>query len=208
MLAYLPFHVSTIDSQGERFLYWPSAFPTIAVVVALYGILGDGRRLRLLLATIVVLAAAALWQQNQNWRVAASISASVVADACTLAEANDTLIVMNLPDNVNGAYALRNGLWHAVQLFCPQPRASLSVAILSTHGVASAADGAVLQRREGGYDVRAPQLFVQKPVVAKGMAGYLSVPQATADSFRLNVGRLPEQSQIVYYAAGRLRPAP
>lgn len=207
-LAYLPFHVSTIDSQGERFLYWPSAFLTIAVVVALYGILGNGRRLYLLLAAVVLLSAAALYQQNQNWRVAAGISESVVADACALAEMNDTLIVLNLPDNVKGAYVLRNGIWHAVQLFCPPPRASLSVVILSTHGVASAADVANIQRRDGGYSVQAPQPFVQQPVVAKGMAGYLDTSSATGDGFRLNVGRLPERTRIVYYTAGRLWPAP
>ncbi len=208
-LPYLPFHVATIDSQGERFLYWPGAFLTMGAVCALYGVLGDGRRLRLLMAGIVLVSAVALYQRNRNWSVAATVTRQVIADACTLAEGQDTLIVANLADNVNGAYVLRNGLWHALQLFCPQNGLGADVVALSTHGIAGAAEPANVRALGGGaYDIAVARSFVQRPLIPRSLVGSLSITGSSENSYRLNVSRLPDRSRLVFYSAGRLQAAP
>lgn len=207
-LPYLPFHVAITDTQGERYLYWPGAFLIMAMVVFLRNLLGNGRSLRVSLAAVIVASAIVLFRHNQNWSEAAGITENVVSDVCALG-GTDMIVIANVADNVRGAFVLHNGLWYALQLFCPETARGRDVAVLSTHAVAGAADAVTVHRvNTAMLEVRVPGPFIQRPAVSGRPARVLAVTDVTERSYRLSVNDETDRPLIVFYSAGRMQRAP
>ena len=110
--------VSLQDHQGERFLYFPSVFVIMIVTIILSTILWKNQYLLLVSITLlIVLFSHRLYSSNNNWKIAGQISQQIIKDINSIATDN-SLFIINIPDNFNGAYIYRNGLYPATQLFC------------------------------------------------------------------------------------------
>ncbi len=112
--------ISLTDSQSDRYAYLPSIFLIILVVLFIKTVFRKKRYSIVLLTIITSLYSYALVQANVNWKIAGTISQDIVNklvgyDKC------DHLFVINIPDNLNGAYIFRNGLDYAIPLFMPAP---------------------------------------------------------------------------------------
>lgn len=115
LLPVINLSAHLVDTQGERFVYSASAFGAILVVTLLGYLLESRRFLMLILACILVAYAASLLRSNHNWKRASGIAESVVASLGAVVDARD-IYVLNLPDNIGGAYVFRNGLNEAAAL--------------------------------------------------------------------------------------------
>ena len=108
---------SLFDMQGERLLYLPSVFASLAAAQLLL----SGSRWRWLGGAALLLfagySATSLWSKSASWCRASKMAESIVAMADELPRETGKVIV-NLPDHYRGAYVFRNG-FAAVGPFLP-----------------------------------------------------------------------------------------
>lgn len=108
--------VALFETQNERFLYLPSAFACI-IVASLVAVVFDRSRLvqnGVLMLFVLVFALALQWV-NTRWITASTLSKDI-ADEISRMDL-DSVVVLNVPDNYQGAYVFHNGLYEAVTLF-------------------------------------------------------------------------------------------
>lgn len=122
LLPILSLTVPMLSTDGERFLYFPSAFLVIAAVALLRLGLRGAWVQRTALALLLVFYVVMLGYSNQNWRQAGKLTAQIVAQL-RQEPAEPPLLLANLPDSIGGAFVFRNGLEAALQLFDETPRA-------------------------------------------------------------------------------------
>jgi len=214
MLALLPtvgLSVSAWDSQGTRFLYFPSALFAVTLVVALVRVLGN-RRAAVVAAVLVIASGVWSWRVNENWREAGSIARSVVSDM-RRAGASGRLVVLNVPDSVRGAYVFRNGIGDAAAMFC-EGRASGDVAAISCHPVSGEAEEFPLGEEPGGrFLIRVPEgrsVSFCPPFRKEGTAGELAEFEIAPEGIRFRLLDADARGARSYfsYSEGGLRAVP
>lgn len=150
LLPVINLRISPLDTQGERFIYWPSVFASMLSVYLAF-ILLRGRRWRLvLLLCVLVLYSVSLYRTNQTWREAAELSRSISRELAHSASNERRLIVINAPDNLRGVPVFHNGLEEALRLFQKGVWAE-ALGVLSLHGIQSLNDGAELKMEGEGF---------------------------------------------------------
>lgn len=107
------FGISTRTTEGDRLLYFPSVF--LVMLIANYLLLLKKRIFR----TLAFGATAAyflffLWVNNQRWEKASRASDSIIR-AVERNDDKETLLI-NLPDELEGAFVFRNGFYKALLL--------------------------------------------------------------------------------------------
>lgn len=129
LLPVLSLSVSLLGSEGERFLYFPSAFAVLAAVALLRFGLRSRWAQRAVFTLLLLFHVAALGYANHNWQAAGQLTEQLVAQ---LREepAAPPLLLANLPDSIGGAFVFRNGIESALRLFDQTPRA---VFVLTLH---------------------------------------------------------------------------
>ena len=128
--------VSTINTQGERFLYFPSAFAAMGMAFIL--VQAPGLRYAGLRAAAIyaVVCAYFLVSQNLVWREAGTLSERLARGVTATAESTtQPVIVVNVPADLRGAYVYQNGLPDAVELL--RTGESAPVRVLSAHSIQS-----------------------------------------------------------------------
>lgn len=106
--------VSTRTSESDRFLYLPSAFLCILVVLVLSSLLRSGARI-FVFGAIIIASLAGLMNGQTDW-VAASRTIRRVIAATPEPPAGGRLFVHGLPGDHNGAFIFRHG-FHGALLF-------------------------------------------------------------------------------------------
>ncbi len=105
------------SSQGERFLYLPSVFLLILAVRVTRRTSLSARPIgKILAAGLIVSCLFSLWSSNRNWRDAGILAEAVVRGP----KPATNVVLVNAPDNLNGAYVFRNGLAAAFSLLRPE----------------------------------------------------------------------------------------
>jgi hypothetical protein len=116
LLALMPamaFGVSTRTSEGDRVLYFPSCFLCILISALLFFFVTRARR-RLLFGGIAAIGGIIfISMNNRNW-VVASRTASTVLD--TLRAAPGRVVLVNAPDEWEGAYIFRNNFKEGLEV--------------------------------------------------------------------------------------------
>jgi protein O-mannosyl-transferase len=132
LIPVLQMRVSLVNTQGERFLYLPSAFLCMALATLLV------RRIRSL--PVLLGAAAALLsfysfslvRENRDWQAAGAIYSRVVEELGVMAPGRP-VVLLNLPDHLNGAYLFRNGLDEACRMeLADRAPSRITVAVFHT----------------------------------------------------------------------------
>ncbi|MCZ6574321.1 MAG: glycosyltransferase family 39 protein [Planctomycetota bacterium] len=111
----LPLALSMVDTQGDRFLYLPSAFGCLALAYMLSVIVPQPRRFAICAGAVAAVFLAALLSLNENWRTASELARRTLTQTAQ-ADLPPRTLFLTVPDNYRGAYVFRNGLWAALRL--------------------------------------------------------------------------------------------
>ncbi len=121
-LALAPVTVFTSATQttlrtltDERLVYFPSVFAALLTAILLALVIRDRRTLIGVSVALLVFYGGMLIYANRQWQRAADLAEEIVQSFGVYAP-NDEVIVLVVPDNLNGAYVLRNGLAAALDL--------------------------------------------------------------------------------------------
>ncbi len=114
LIPVLSLAIGVMDTQSERYLYFPGVFAVIGLVALARRALGTGAA-GWFLAALTVVSAAGLYSTSRRWDAAAGLSRRLSAEAARLEASSD--VIINLPDHYRGAYVFRNGLEEACTVF-------------------------------------------------------------------------------------------
>ncbi len=149
--------VSTVNTQGDRFLYFPSVFAAIGVTLFLVQVF---KRRYVGVAAIVTYTIVCFGFLSSNiydvWRQAGLLSEEIAREVTATAEtAHAPVIVVNVPADLRGAYVFQNGLPEAVGLLSNTDTAS-RVHALSAHSIQSIGEAVDVQwsQSERTFEVR------------------------------------------------------
>jgi protein O-mannosyl-transferase len=116
LLPVINLRLALYETQGERFLYLPTVFSCLWATYLLAILVGRQRILFVILFCILAFYSTTLYQTNQRWRMAAGLSKTIVDDLSHAAN-TDRLIIVNVPDNLQGVPVFHNGLPEAMEYF-------------------------------------------------------------------------------------------
>lgn len=209
LLPVLSLSVSLLGSEGERFLYFPSAFLVIAVVALLrFGLRGAATQ-RLALALLQVFYVAMLGYSNHNWHKAGALSERIITQL-QQEPAEPPLLLTNLPDNIGGAFVLRNGVEAALRLFAAAPPV---VSALSVHTLIGPADAVAVTATAEAQAVRLsiellePRAYffaTATPPPASRLHGDYTVPVQEPRRCTFVVRGVAPPFALRYYSGGEL----
>lgn len=200
--------ISLITTQGERFIYLPSLLFSILIVVVCDYIIKKRRYFTIVFLCLFLLYGASMYLSNKNWRTAGSISKQIVYSLNAIEEA-DRLFIINLPDNIHGAYIYRNGIREALNLFGDTDQFK-NIITISFNNVYDIEDEVDVQERFGIYSIRLlnPRaLFIRfsTPQEADKDSGYFDISNVEKRRFDLKLKELTNNDKVVYYSAGAMK---
>ncbi|HVG28243.1 MAG TPA: hypothetical protein VM864_00845 [Pyrinomonadaceae bacterium] len=202
LLPTINLRVDVYTTQGERYLYLPTAFSSVALALAL----ARARRQRLALAAascLLVFYAAALWQTNRIWRQASDLSRSIVEDIGGQAGGGASVYVLNAPDTLRGVHLYRNGIAESVALFLPAKQVA-SVNVLSWHTLLTPLDRVELSADPAGYKLTLadPRATFERVDAAPPC---VSLSGRSRNELRLRLEGCPPTVKVFYFGEGRMR---
>ena len=170
--------VSWVDTQGERFLYLPSVFVAMGITFLAARVIGNRRTWLGATTLLVLFYASSLVNSNRAWREAGQLSRRIVTDIA--AAGGSQTVVVNVPDNIRGAYVYRNGLKDALDMTAAAEPRQLWIA--GFHSVGSK----------------------DEPIAVEGDGGTLSVNLLTGSERFVGFGSLPVCAQFVSRSSSSL----
>jgi protein O-mannosyl-transferase len=196
--------INVFDTQGERFLYLPSAFYAPALAYLCAWAHGEGRRAALraaALASLLVFYAASLWATNRNWGEAARLSKSIAGELAAHST-RDAVLLLNAPDNLRGAYVYRNGLGRALLSFQsakPIGRAH----VVAWSGLRTPLERFELSEEAGAYTLRPSggATGFERAGETLDCAREVSI---SADVLRVRPGGCAEVFDVFYFSEGKI----
>lgn len=129
LLPVITLGIDTHDTEGERYLYFPSVFLIIAIVFWMHIVFRQLRKMLLCFFGIFLYFISFLIISNQNWHNAGKIIQRITGNAAQFNSAGNVYII-DLPDNLNGAYIFRNGFKEAL-LMLQKPVTTGKIIVLS-----------------------------------------------------------------------------
>lgn len=137
LLPALTMPASLFSMEGERHLYMPSLFLCSLLPLMFLAVSRSLKIMVWLTCLLIISEGLALGVSNGRWVTAAHLSKEI-AEAVSHLDPQTTLVV-NVPDNFQGAYIFRNGLTQAATYFVGKPKTHY-YQILSRHEVHSLKD--------------------------------------------------------------------
>ena len=151
LLPVITMGISVFDTSGERFVYLPSIFTSIALAYIVTFI--SNRKLWMLtISCLLIFYSANLHRSNQRWREAANLSKSILNDLTSLSR-HDVLVVINAPGDLRGMPVYQNGLERALRTF-QRSRKITHIIVVSYHSLLSTTDVIELVREENRFRIR------------------------------------------------------
>lgn len=137
LLPVMTLKVSIFDTLSERFLYLPSAFASIFLVAGVISMIPNKTASTIVLSILIVLEFSALQWINTRWNTAGKLSQQIASEVSLVNP--DSTVILNVPNNVQGAYVFRSGLNEASTVFLGMERGN-EYRIISTHSLYSISD--------------------------------------------------------------------
>ncbi len=144
--------INVFDTSGERFVYLPSIFTSIAIAYISTVFISHPKLWMLTIFCLLVFYSASLHKSNLRWREAASLSKSILDDVVSLSRHTDILI-LNAPDDLRGVPVYRNGLEQALRTFQRSIKIS-RVAVVSSHSLPSTVGVVGVVRESKRFSIR------------------------------------------------------
>lgn len=155
----LPLNIAIATPESERFIYLPSAF---ALLLLVWFLGSTFRRSWLITAIVLVYSVGNAWaldRINRRWETAAMITRGITSSFGEIVrehgQSGRPVFVLNVPDNVRGAFVYRRGFHDSLRLTAPAEAAKISrTEVLSVYSVIDASKPAtVSQRDSNAFDV-------------------------------------------------------
>ena len=165
----LPLTISLSTTETERVVYIPTAFGALLTVLVVDALVKAVALQRALLTILIVAHAFMLQRFNRNWIEAGDAFNSIIRTFVETARAHDAgpgghFFILNLPDNVRGAYVFRRGFYEGLHFVAPDlERRQKQIVSISSHTLWRAAEP-VYMAQTGPLDFIinvAPNRFVQ-----------------------------------------------
>ncbi len=137
LLPVMTLKVSLFDTLSERFLYLPSAFASILLVIGVFTLIPNRTVSIIVLSVLIVLEFSALQWINTRWITAGRLSRRIAGEVSLVNP--DSTVILNIPDNFQGAYVFRSGLTEASSIFLGTEMGN-EYRIISTHNLHSISD--------------------------------------------------------------------
>ncbi len=122
----------------------------------------------------------------------------------------DRLFIVNLPDNINGAFIYRNGIRDAIRLFSNADRFK-DVVVISYNNIYEKDDGIMVTRISDVYSV---QLLNQKayfmnvsiPIESTFVTEYFEILNFKNNGYELKFKEFNTNDKLSFYSAGKMVP--
>ncbi len=121
LIPYLTLHYNALSNEGERYTYLPSLFVSLGIAYCLHYILSrfrGGNKIYIgVLVLIVVVCINPVQKKNNEWVQAGRIVRETLPTIKYVSTTTDTpIILVGLPDRIEGAQLFRNGTLLALEL--------------------------------------------------------------------------------------------
>jgi protein O-mannosyl-transferase len=202
LLPVINLRLSLFDTQGERFLYWPSAF--VAILISYLSlILLRGRRWWLVLSfCLIIFYSVSLYRTNRLWREAAEVSRGISQELARGGAGGQSLIVINAPDNLRGVPVFHNGLEESLRVLQPEGRIEKAL-LLSLHSIQSLNDRVELKREGAVFSLRLTNRAQEFTRVADN-PGCLEVTERSSDALRFRLRDCPQGLAFFFFSDGKM----
>lgn len=152
LLPVITMGISVFDTSGERFVYLPSIFSSIAIAYISASFISNRKLWLLTIFCLSVFYSASLYRSNQSWSEAANLSKSILNDLASLSK-HDDLLVINAPDSLRGVPVYQNGLEQALRTFQRLKKIN-HIDVVSSHSLQSTTDVISVVRESNLFSIR------------------------------------------------------
>jgi hypothetical protein len=151
-----------------------------------------------------------LYNSNKNWKEAGSVSKGILSSFVKNVkedpgENSEKIFVLNLPDNLNGAYIARNGFYESLHLFEPQVFKRIIVGI-SSHSLKDERDAVSVERvNETTFTIdlnREDIFFLQRPPDSRV---FYEVFDFNQNVYSLKFSKFYGNFTIMSYSEGKIK---
>jgi hypothetical protein len=202
LLPVMNLRLSIFDTQGERFVYWPSVFTSILVVYLAFILLRNVKWWAALMLCVLIFYCVSLYRTNQIWREAANLSRSIRDELSRAATPEKSLIVINAPDNLRGVPVYHNGLEDALRLFQRSARIE-RVRVFALHDIQSLNDEVELKRDGDAYTLRLLRSADGFTRVSDPF-DCLQTLERSNNAVRFRLDSCPEGFDLFFFNAGKM----
>ncbi len=125
LLPVLPLTISIVTTESERLTYLATAFSVLLAVSAIAAFVRQRQVAAAICMALTGWHAVVLVQNVFRWRADGALARGILTTFARQLREHDPrggqqVFLLNLPDNLYGAYTFRNGFYSAVQLFEPE----------------------------------------------------------------------------------------
>jgi protein O-mannosyl-transferase len=201
LLPVINLRLSPFDTQGERFIYWPSAFASMLVAHLAFILLRRRKWWLVLMLCVLVFYSVSLYRTNQTWREAAEVSRKMTIELARTASPQKSMIVLNAPDNLRGVPVFHNGLEEALRIFQKESRIE-EVRVLALHDIQAFDDEVELKREGDAYSLRLLNGAARFTKIADRL-GCVEVQDSAGGALRFRLNDCPGGFALFFFNAGR-----
>ena len=207
LLPVINLPASPFDIKGERFIYLPSAFSSIFIIFLFAFIIKNRKRFVISFICLLLFLWISLYRSNRNWSIAGEISKNILTSLETAGTA-DRLYIINLPDNINGAYIYRNGIQEAIRLFGNAGQFK-NITVISYNSIYKIDDTVEVTGSSNKYSVRLADpegafLNANVPVESTFVSEYYEIVNLESNGFDFRFKKLNSADKLTFYSAGRM----
>lgn len=199
-LPVLNLSMSVSDTQFDRYLYWPSLFMILVLIVFFGTIIQNARTLKWLFIVLGIYALSTTYIQGANWQKASHQVKAVLTSINSLEKRDGRLIILNLPDHYCGAYLLRNGIHEGINFLCPETNFR-SVHLIGMHPIFDLESRVEVTEVENNLQVKlgdsASSFFYEER-----SSDFFMVKPISDNHFEIEFSQLNEDDVVVYWSEG------
>lgn len=193
LLPAIRMKVSMFDTQLERLLFFPGTIACMLLSFLVHAIGGSGLRSKVIATVITSSMLFYSITAVRNWQRAGRLCDDLAREASRFQQAD--ILVLNIPDNLNGAYVFRNGFIEAVWMLQNSAICNTSIHVLSTHSISSETDSITLGLSES-------LLTISLPFEEEFCSVNSQDIRVTAQGRELRMDHPTGYSQLLYYNSG------
>ena len=206
----LPLTISLSTTETERVVYIPTAFGALLTVLVVDGLVKAVAVQRALLFVLIAAHAFMLQRFNRNWVEAGDAFGSIIGTFVETARAHDPgpgghFFILNLPDNVRGAYVFRRGFYEGLHFAAPDlERRQNYIVSISSHTLWRAAEPVYMAQPaplDFIIDV-APNRFVQTSPPTRSFFQFL---EWSPHGYHLRFADTVGKGVVLHTSEGRVR---
>jgi len=119
LLPVINLPVQTYDHSGQRITYFSSLFFYLIIALLFYKLIAKHKKVGIIAFIVFFIINLVVFiNLNLNWQKASQLSEKIINDFAKVVDLSqkNKLVVLALPDNVNGAYIFRNCFFEAVKI--------------------------------------------------------------------------------------------